>query len=869
MKTFLTLLLIIAVCGLPGTVAGEDPAILYVDGATGSDAPNNCQGPAAPCQTIGYAISQATDGDTILLAAGHYSENVQISDKPLTLRGGYTIFGGQWLPDTGETIIDGGGADRTIVIHHSDSVLEKLTIVGGHTPDPVNQCWGGGVWVSGGDVTIRSSVIAGNWADCSGAGMEVNSDLGAAHLTLEDSVLVGNHSGEKGGALTVWSAAENIRQASAHLTNVLIVDNTADAGVGTALNIEHSDVTLHNCTIAGNQGPGPAVNTTFSTSECTVAISNSIVWGTPDGGGSLACADDVCDVSYSDVEGGWPGTGNIDADPLFADAPAGDYHLTRGSPCVDAGTNDGAPDHDLDGRPRPLDGNDDALAVTDIGAYEVPQAYKSWHGVDDLRGRWEFVATEGFADLLAFDLYINDLQPDPGSATGHDYLAAGCMASSGVKGMTPLLLRATDLGDGTYDLSLLSTAVPPPDEGEPFVIQFLGTVLTHRSGVPDDAAGGEVRTRFTEGLWTGTHHDRRRTKCPPVSDIPIPGLYFDADVYVHHAYWGDAIVRRSHLLEAYTNIVSLGMRVEWPDGTMVVVPFYTDIFSPHADFVSQFRYLESYPGDAISGEPYTFTLLDGLGNPIPGTTATDVWTGCQTYPPARDLIPLLVPLLPDGGMDIDLSWSDVPDAPGFDPDGSQGQGEFGYYQLGTWPQFDGDKSYGAAWIASTNHLIPWVRHADWDEGGYPDGTDHGYPLGELDDGLYQLEVEAFSEPAPANPGFGAECAVWDEAENLFFEKTGELITFVTFGSIAGTVRDESGTPLANIAVDIEQGGFGTCTDEDGHYVMWGLPLGTYTVVAGRDFCGPHAYAEHTASDVLLSEGAPDVTGIDFALGPAS
>ncbi len=59
--------------------------------------------------------------------------------------------------------------------------------------------------------------------------------------------------------------------------------------------------------------------------------------------------------TYSDVQGGWPGEGNIDADPLFADPANGDYHLksqtgrwnpqtpgwwTQGdvtSPCIDAG----------------------------------------------------------------------------------------------------------------------------------------------------------------------------------------------------------------------------------------------------------------------------------------------------------------------------------------------------------------------------------------------------------------------------------------------------------------------------------------------------------------------------------------------------
>jgi hypothetical protein len=43
-------------------------------------------------------------------------------------------------------------------------------------------------------------------------------------------------------------------------------------------------------------------------------------------------------ITNSIVQGSFPGDGNIDADPLFADAAAGDYHLTAASPAVGAGT---------------------------------------------------------------------------------------------------------------------------------------------------------------------------------------------------------------------------------------------------------------------------------------------------------------------------------------------------------------------------------------------------------------------------------------------------------------------------------------------------------------------------------------------------
>jgi hypothetical protein len=60
------------------------------------------------------------------------------------------------------------------------------------------------------------------------------------------------------------------------------------------------------------------------------------------------------DIRYNDIQGGWAGDGNIDADPLFADAENRDYHLKSQagrwdpasknwvtnestSPCIDAG----------------------------------------------------------------------------------------------------------------------------------------------------------------------------------------------------------------------------------------------------------------------------------------------------------------------------------------------------------------------------------------------------------------------------------------------------------------------------------------------------------------------------------------------------
>ena len=63
-----TLFLAFLLCGLRAAIpVHADPGTLYVDGTSGSDA-TSCTVPSAPCATIGYALSQARDGDTCLTA---------------------------------------------------------------------------------------------------------------------------------------------------------------------------------------------------------------------------------------------------------------------------------------------------------------------------------------------------------------------------------------------------------------------------------------------------------------------------------------------------------------------------------------------------------------------------------------------------------------------------------------------------------------------------------------------------------------------------------------------------------------------------------------------------------------------------------
>ena len=124
------------------------------------------------------------------------------------------------------------------------------------------------------------------------------------------------------------------------------------------------------------------------------------------------------------------------------------------------------------------------------------------------------------------------------------------------------------------------------------------------------------------------------------------------------------------------------------------------------------------------------------------------------------------------GLDIDLFWDVVPIAPGFNP----AVGE-GFYQIELYAEpFVPEILFGAHDIGVANHRIPWNDFGG-DAPGFEDGRDGGLALSQLDNGDYHVEVMAFSQPAPENPGHGHECFVRDNAEDVFFTKGDASIVF--------------------------------------------------------------------------------------------
>jgi hypothetical protein len=144
------------------------------------------------------------------------------------------------------------------------------------------------------------------------------------------------------------------------LTNGIVAYITALEGGG--ISFFGGSAVILNSTLAGNEAlnDGGCYAPSGSNTIC-----NSSLWKD----GSACISGAYVSVTYSDVQGGWPGLGNIDADPEFVDAPNGDDHLRIGPPCIDAGTPDAPmlPGTDGEGDQPIVDGNLDDFAAVDMG----------------------------------------------------------------------------------------------------------------------------------------------------------------------------------------------------------------------------------------------------------------------------------------------------------------------------------------------------------------------------------------------------------------------------------------------------------------------------------------------------------------------
>ena len=337
------------------------------------------------------AADIALRGDWIWVAEGTYTSD---STAPvLNMKDGVEIYGGfmgietnflqRVAPADHPTVLDGNNESNHVVIGASNAQLDGFIVMGGNADGGGNYNYGAGMYNNGvANLMVANCTFSGNSASGGiinyGGGM-FNSE---SSLTVINTIFRGNSitralAGYGGGMYNIES--------SPTIINSIFIGNSADALLGGCnsgfvcgggmYNELNSSPTITNCVFSGNstnQNGGGICNINNS----SPTITNCIMWG--DSPGEIYNSSSSPTVTYSDIEGGYLGEGNIDEDPRFVRYP--DLHLQARSPCIDAGTETGAPSYDLDGNPRPSDEG------YDMGAYEFQPVVAQWYVDADATG---------------------------------------------------------------------------------------------------------------------------------------------------------------------------------------------------------------------------------------------------------------------------------------------------------------------------------------------------------------------------------------------------------------------------------------------------------------------------------------------------
>ena len=238
----------------------------YVNGISGSDS-NNCTSAQTACKTIGHAISLASSGDSIKVAAATYNEN-------LTIGASLNILGS----NTNTTIIDGGGVNTVVTVSNANAhvTLSNVTVRDGYARQ------GGGVY-NNGMLTITRSIITGSSAVGpvgSGGGI-----FNAGTLTINNSTLSknsgrGTASGGLGGGIG--------NAGTATINNSTITGNSVSGvfGAGFGGGIGNSGTaTVNNSTLSGNSATawGGGIG-----NEGNLTMNNSTISGNKESYGGVA-----------------------------------------------------------------------------------------------------------------------------------------------------------------------------------------------------------------------------------------------------------------------------------------------------------------------------------------------------------------------------------------------------------------------------------------------------------------------------------------------------------------------------------------------------------------------------------------------------
>ncbi|HEX9655652.1 MAG TPA: T9SS type A sorting domain-containing protein [Bacteroidota bacterium] len=383
--------------------------------------------------TIQSAILAAQQGDTVLVAPGVYAENINFRGRNIVVASNFLLSGDR--SDIYSTIINGGSpvsADTAscVVINSgedSTAMLVGFTLTAGAGTKWLDE-HGAGTYVEGGGVliqysspTIRNNYITGNSAirrpsgTTSAGGGAIR--IGDGRPYILNNVIV-NNSGMYGGGIVLNYTGATIR-------NNIIAGNRVypavsgaptfgGGGLWISENFGTSQKIIENNTIVGNTVSGNGSSYAGRGGGALVASThaifrNNIIWNNTQTTGTQLglILGGTAQATFNDIQGGFAGAGNIDADPRFVDTLS--YLLQSSSPCIDAGDSASTyNDPEDSGSPGNAFFPAQGTVRNDIGTYGGQGSSLLPEIVTSVRhGRWNG-KPEGF---LLYDNYPNPFNP--------------------------------------------------------------------------------------------------------------------------------------------------------------------------------------------------------------------------------------------------------------------------------------------------------------------------------------------------------------------------------------------------------------------------------------------------------------------------